>query len=536
MANREQDIRLNILNTLLTTPHRKLERVWPVHQEMVELDPLFYSRLAAWYFDQGDVRDHKEMFVITLSLSDFEGHREVGLALLRRLPPYQVARVIDFIHGRKRTRKVISKPQVRQRTAKAERRSLAQRVLAEVARGSRGAEPVADATERKVETRVESFGLFRNVPRSLKTEVTRYLREREADPEWFDSTVLSARKAVKRLYAVLHVRPGERAQRVLFDREPPEDSRLLQLQVLANAKTPAEQARAIVEQRIPYRVASTVVTQMTPSVLAALVERMSPQELINNIGSLKRRGALDNADLKSLIDEKLEQAKSGQRVSAFKAEEAVQAAGVSRDIREKLERVADAQVKAKGRISRPTALLVDKSASMQDAIELGKRIAAMISAVCERELFVYAFDEIAYPIECGSAEMAAWEKAFHGIKAAGCTSIGASLLMLTQRKQYVEQIILVTDEGENTNPTFVNALDDYRQALKADPNVFIVRTPGGVSLVETACRRAQVSVDVYQFNGDYYSLPNLVPLLSRPSKLELLLEIMSYPLPTRQAA
>src|SRR5262245_51485176 len=100
----EQDLRLEILNTLLTTPHRKLAEIRPVHKAMVERDPLFYVRLAAWYHDHGDVRDHKEMFVITLVLSAFAGHRDVGLALLRTLPPYQVVRVVDFIHGRKATR------------------------------------------------------------------------------------------------------------------------------------------------------------------------------------------------------------------------------------------------------------------------------------------------------------------------------------------------------------------------------------------------------------------------------------------------
>ena len=72
-------------------------------------DPRFYVRLAAWYCDNGDVRDHKEMFIVSLMLSDFEGHRDVGLALLRQLPPYEVARVLDFIHGRKTTRKVIER-------------------------------------------------------------------------------------------------------------------------------------------------------------------------------------------------------------------------------------------------------------------------------------------------------------------------------------------------------------------------------------------------------------------------------------------
>src|SRR4051812_14829581 len=163
----EQDQRLWLLNTLLTTPHRALAEIHPVHAEMVASDPLFYVRLAAWYSDHGDVRDHKEMFVITLALSDFSGHRDVGLALLRQLPPYEVLRVVDFIHGK----------QVKE--------------------------------QRK--------GLFRNLPRSLRTEVTRYLRERESDCDWFDSSVLIARKAIKRLYALLHVAPGDRAQRVLFD-------------------------------------------------------------------------------------------------------------------------------------------------------------------------------------------------------------------------------------------------------------------------------------------------------------------------------
>src|SRR5689334_5511775 len=105
----EQDVRLRLLNTLLTTPHRKLEEICPVHRDMVQKDPRFYVRLAAWYADHGDVRDHKEMFVVTLVTSDFPGHRDVGLAMLRQMPPYQVARVLDFVHGRKTTKKVVEK-------------------------------------------------------------------------------------------------------------------------------------------------------------------------------------------------------------------------------------------------------------------------------------------------------------------------------------------------------------------------------------------------------------------------------------------
>lgn len=514
-ANREQDLRLELLNSLLTTPHRELAKIRPIHEDMVAKDPRFYVRLGAWYADHGDVRDHKEMFIVTLILSDFEGHRDAGLAMLRSLPPYEVVRVLDFIHGRKKTKTV---------RAKAED-------------GKKGAKkPAKAATGAPAQKVVEDFGLFRNPPRALKTEITRYLREREADADWFDGSVLVARKAIKRLYALLHVKPGERAQQILFEENPPADSRLAALKKLARANTPLEQARAIIDNRIPYRVAATVVQQMTPTVLLALIEVMSPQELINNLAALKRRGAMDNPDLKALIEQKLEAAKTGARVSAFKAEEAIKSTGLSADIRKKLEQVADTQVKAKGRIARPTALFIDKSGSMELAIELGKRLGALISAICEKDLYVYAFDNMAYPIERAGDDLASWEKALNGITAGGGTSCGVPLDFMMRKKQYVEQIIVVTDEGENTAPLFVDALTKYREAVKADPTVCFVRTPGAGTQLEEQCRKAGIMCDAFQFTGDYYSLPNLVPLLSRPSKLELLMEIMDYPLPQRKPA
>ena len=498
MRTPEQDLRLDLLNTLLTTPHRQLELTQPLHAEMVRKDPRFYVRLAAWYADHGDVRDHKEMFIITLVLSDFEGHRDTGLALLRALPPYQVVRVVDFIHGK-----------------------------------HKAVRPQADGTAPEV---ARKTGLFRNAPRSLRTEVTRYLREREADADWFDSSVLVARKAVKRLYALFHVAPDTRAQKILFDEQPPADSRAFALKELAKAATPAEQARAIVAHALPYRVAATVVQQMTPTVLAALIERMTPQELINNLAALKRRGAFDNPDLKALIEGKLEAAKVDRRVSAFKAEEAVKAADLTSEVRQKLEAVADSQVKAKGRIERPLALLIDKSGSMEAAIELGKRIGALLSAVAAGPLYVLAFDTQAYPVEGGGTDLASWETALRGITAGGGTSCGVGVDYLRRQGQYVEQIVLVTDEGENTAPLFADALKQYRAEMKVDPNVCFVRTPGAGTQMEESCRKAGILVDAFQFGGDYYALPNLVPLLSRPSKLDLLMEVLEYPLPLRKPA
>jgi hypothetical protein len=498
MATTEQDLRLDILNTLLTTPHRKLEAVWPVHQEMVGQDPRFYVHLAAWYHDHGEVRDHKEMFVVSLVLSTFPGHRDVGLALLRNLPPYEVGRVLDFINGRKKTRKVRA------------------------------------ATKTPAQT-IEEFGLFRNPPRALRTEITRYLREREADAEWFDSSVLVARKTMKRLYALLHVAPGERAQKVLFDEQPPADSRLFALRVLAQAGSPAEQARAIVEHQIPYRVAAAVVRQMTPTVLLALIERMSPQELINNLGALRRRGALDNPDLKALVERKLQAAKTDTRVSAYKAQVAADAAGATAEMVKALDAVTETRVKARGRIKRPTALLLDKSGSMSVALEVGRQLGAMISAVCAAELYAYAFDSIAYPVEPKGATLADWEKALLGVHAGGSTSCGVALEWMARQGQRVEQIVLVTDEGENTAPLFKDAYDAYVRAVNVRPAVTIVKIGQATNTIEQACRDKGVPLNVFEFRGDYYALPNVIPFLTAPSQTELLMEILNYPLPERKA-
>jgi hypothetical protein len=111
-----------------------------------------------------------------------------------------------------------------------------------------------------------------------------------------------------------------------------------------------------------------------------------------------------------------------------------------------------------------------------------------------------------------------------------------ALKYLTRKRQYVEQIILITDEEENTPPQFVQALREYCDELKVSPNICLVRTPGSSNYIERQCKEQDIQVDIFQFNGDYYSLPNLVPLLARPSKLELLMEIMEYPLPKRRPA
>jgi hypothetical protein len=474
MTNAERDVRLEMLNSLLTTPHRKLEQVAELHKMMVELDPLFYGHLAVWYQRNGDVRDHKEVFVGNLLTSELTEHRDAGFVMLQEFPPYQVARVVDFMK-----------------------------------------------TQRG------------KLPRSTRTAVVRYLRQREAHPDFFDRAALRARKAMKHLYATLHVKPNARADSVLFKDAPPEDSLAFMVKELAKAATPAEQARLIVEHNVPYTIAVGAVKKLTPTVLVALINAMSPQEVINNLNSLKQRGAMEHKEVKSLIDEKLKQAATSDRVSAFKAMKAAEVADVDEATAQRLEKVMDEQVKKRGKITKPTALLADKSGSLAVAIEVAKHIAALISGIAEADLFVYAFDSIAYPVTARGKELSDWEKAFQHIFPQGSTSIGAALETMRLKKQAVEQIIVITDENENSSPYFGDAYPRYCAEMKVSPNVLIVKVGHHSNLLEQQLHQCKATFDTFTFAGDYYALPNLVPLLSRPSRLELLIEILDTPLPER---
>ncbi len=482
----EQDYRLNILNVMLRTPHRNVAPYMPLFADVHERDPLFFVRLAAWYNEVGAVHDLKQLFIAFLATSKFSDEfRETGLALLEKLPPYQVERVTRMIKG------------------------------------------YLDG-----KTFVPGIG---SVPRSYKTAVENYLKQREADPKVFDAAVLHARKPLKTLYASLRIKPGPYAQRVLFENDPPEGSRLAVLKQLAKVGDPAEQARLIVENKLPYRTAVSTIKAMTPSVLVALINAMTPQEVINNLASLKARGAMDNEDLRKMIERKLEAAKTDSRVSALKTREAIKVANLDDAMAQKVQTVGDVQIKAKGKISRATALIVDKSSSMDEAINLGKMIASILAPICEKDLFVYAFDTMAYPIVSKGKELSDWEKAFKGIISSGATSNGVAIDAMIRKNEFVEQIVMVTDQEENTPPLMLQALRAYEKKFEVMPDVLFVNVGRAYrpTLFDQLTREG-IMAENYVFTGDYYSLPGLIPLISGGTRLDLLTEIMNFPLPERK--
>ncbi|HLZ58666.1 MAG TPA: hypothetical protein VKR06_17135 [Ktedonosporobacter sp.] len=477
--NTEQDIRVQILNSFLSTPHRKLEDLAPLHTDAIKRDPLFYGHLAPWYFAKGEVRDHRVLFVGHLATSDFDEFREAAWVLLQQLAPFEVARVLDH------SKRVIGK-----------------------------------------------------TPRSLKSAIAHYLQTRENNIRQFDGAALRARDDLKHLYASLRLKPGPRAQAILFDGQPPEDSPLGALKRLAKAESADEQAAIILDQKIPYTTAIGAIKHITPALLVALINSMSPQEVINNMAALKRKGAMDDKDVKALIDQKIAESATDKRVSTMKAKKAIEVAQLDEATERLLTEVTDKRVADKVEIKRPTALFVDKSSSMTQAIEIAKQLAALVSAVITADFYVYAFDTAAFEIKTDvkgekRPALSDWEKAFKFIRADGATSIGAPLARMVKEKQYVEQLIVVTDEGENTAPYLRVAWQEYVEKMGTAPSIVIVAVNGSNLGFVKGLEQQGAEVMRYVFREDIYGLANVLPLLAAPSKAELVALIMDYELPKR---
>jgi hypothetical protein len=480
MAQSELDFRVSMMDSFLVSPHREVAQLGKLHRAVLEQDPLFYGHLAVWAQGNLEVRDHRELFVSGLFVSDLPEHREAGGVLLQDFPPYEVNRIVSHVK--------------------------------------------------------QVFG--KNVPRTARQAVERYLRSIESNPSRLDGAVTRQRGAMQSLYARLHLKPSERAQKTLFEGEPPEGSQPWLVKRLARAvNDPAEQAKLIVRHDIPFPIAVSVIRKLTPAVLSALVTNMTPQEVLQSVKMLKRHGAMDHPEVKPLVDLKLEAARMAPgRVDTLKGRKAAQAAGVPEELKRRLMEVTEEQLK-KYRIRRSTALLVDSSGSMAQAIAMAKELGALISArIEEAELFVYAFDTVPHEVDCRSTSLAEWDRAFRHIRSGGNTSCGIAVQMMARRQQRVEQIVMITDEGENSAPYFKDAYAHYVDRLGARPHVVFVKLGGATEQLENDCRKEKIpfdTVSVPQNRLDYYSMPAILALLSRPSRAELVLEIMSTPLPRR---
>jgi hypothetical protein len=170
---------------------------------------------------------------------------------------------------------------------------------------------------------------------------------------------------------------------------------------------------------------------------------------------------------------------------------------------------------------------------MDQALRVAQDVAALVSAVCH-DFHVALFDTIAHVVPApAETTHSGWEAAFRMYKANGGTSVGAPLVRLTKDGRRVEEIIVITDGGENARPFFREAYAEYVARIGVSPHVVVVAVGGDCQHFVRELEAVAIPVTLWTFGGDYYSLPNLLPLLALPSREDLVEAIMAVPLPVR---
>jgi hypothetical protein len=337
---------------------------------------------------------------------------------------------------------------------------------------------------------------------------------------------------LKYLYATLHIKPGERAEKVLFEDKPPHDSRVqIASRLKSLADRPDEQARLIVNHRLHYTARIGAIKHFTPAILYALAFVMTPQQVINNLKFFEKRGALKAPHTRAVVEEKLRQGAKESRVSDFKSMVALSKLEADGDMAEKLLELTAARVKNRGEIKVPTALFVDKSGSMERCIEIGKLLATMCSTIATSDLYVYAFDTNSFEIKAKENNFACWESAFARIRANNATSIGAPFMRLMNRE--IDQVVVITDGEENAPPHFKDMLETYEGLHKKKVRVIMVKVSNN-PCTPLEADMAGRDMMVIPFDGDYYNLPNVIPLLCAGNNFELVEDVLSMELYTNE--
>jgi len=226
----------------------------------------------------------------------------------------------------------------------------------------------------------------------------------------------------------------------------------------------------------------------------------------------------------------IEKGKTESRVHDAKALQALKYMEDDPEIRKALLEMSQFRLRNRGRLTAPTLIMLDNSSSMGTCIEIGRFLACTLSSIADAPLWVEAFDGESFSIEPKTRDIDGWERALARVKASGCTSLGVTLAKYCQ--VHYEQIVLISDGEENTAPFFGPELTEYQSRTGRQVKVFWINVKGlGHETIEEDCRRRKFQLQNIPFKGDYYNLPNLIPLLcQQQERASLVQSVLDSPL------
>lgn len=484
--NQEQGLtRQRAFSELVRSPHGKLEEYLPIGRQAAREDPEFFAHLVAWNAKKGQVRDAQVALPLValdglLSDNGAAELRENSLAHLAKLSPRDLLRGLRFAKNQKLN-------------------------------GRRQAIPKL---------------------------VARYLHNLESNAGKWERTAVQHRRTLHELYALAHVKPQLGwAYRVLFN-EDENGVKMTQpigvFSVIANLKNldGLEAAGEVINRRLPFLIAAPALGKklQDPAILAALIDRMTPSELTIHMKMLEKLGVRKNPVLRATLENAMTRVASGTS-NAAKLSQAADAVEDD-DLKEKIHAAQEKKLDKSG-IEGDWLVLADKSSSMHTSIDLARELSAILARMAKGNVYLVFFDTNPRFLDVTGKTLEEIKRLTVGIVASGSTSIGVGVRYISEKHLSVDGIVIVSDGGENTAPSFAAAYGELTRKLDRQVPVYFYHVPGDGDALSVNCSSANIEVHQFPINSsaDYYSLPNIVQSM-RTNRYSLVDEIMETPLLT----
>ena len=477
-----------IFSALSRSTHGKLSEYVEEGREAIKAEPLFFQHLVAWNAKHGQVRDSKVALPV-LGLA-YEPDLELldnSVAHIAALGPRELRKAFDFVRE------------------------------------------------------IRPLGKMTKMDRVIRA----YLRQKEVDRNW-DHIAIQHRAVLKALYALSRTGPGNQRVAAVISGQwkekindavivtklgPPKGS-IFEAVAQLGSMSPVEAAGAITKFRIPFLIAGGALGAKIkePELLQALIERMTPTELTSNVKTLEKLGMKTNPALRGAFEKAMEKAAKSKQ-NTLKTTQAVDAVE-DEGLKEKLRSLQKKQIAAAGGPEGNWLVLVDRSPSMQRAIEFGKHVAAALSQFVKGKVYLVFFDSGPMTVDVTGLSLDQIMKATRHIGTGSATSIGCGLARMLAEKIELDGIAIVSDGEENTAPYFPDVYRKYCDTFQKDLPVYFYDCDGGRDNLSARMNTAGIEMqkfDLRHGRTDYYAIPNLVQSM-RSSTYSLVDEILATPL------
>ncbi|BBH22458.1 60 kDa SS-A/Ro ribonucleoprotein [Paenibacillus baekrokdamisoli] len=279
--------------------------------------------------------------------------------------------------------------------------------------------------------------------------------------------------------ATAHPKPDDLKQQALFRYLRGQEANLdllpqvKALESLKLASTEHEQITWIERGKLPYETVTGAI-KPTKAVWEALLYQMPTFAMLRHMNALQRAGVLEEKQNLDYVVNRLtnKQALRKAKILPFRLATAFRQVEHP-ELRDALREAAELTFDNLPELGERTAIFLDISGSMDgDYLEIGSVFALALYKKTQGNSLFWLFDTDVYDANPSRKDSILTQAA--QIHARGGTDTGAPIQKLIQERKKVDQIIIITDEQQNSGSPFYSQLKLYRSKINRDVKAFIV--------------------------------------------------------------